>query len=345
MTTQLIEQLNRTLDPSYRLDRQVGAGGMATVWLAEDLRHRRKVAVKVLNPELSAILGTERFLQEIELTAGLQHPHILPLFDSGRADGILYYVMPYIDGESLRQRLIRGGPLPIADAVRILRDVADALAHAHTRGVVHRDIKPENVMLSDRHALVADFGIAKALTEAAGKDSLTVAGAAVGTPAYMSPEQASADQRIDHRSDIYAFGVLAYEILAGRPPFEAVTARGVLVAHLTSEPASLASRRADVPARLAAVVHRCLEKDPQARWQSADDILAELEGLAASGIDVASPSAKVNVAKHAPRQRTRFIIAASAAALGIFVVAAWLLRRATATPSYGIGRVTALTTS
>lgn len=305
------------------------------MWLAHDVRHRRKVAIKVLHREISAMLGTERFLKEIEVTAGLQHPHILPLFDSGSAGWILYYVMPYVDGESLRQRLARDGALPIRDAVRILRDIADALAHAHVHGIVHRDIKPENVMLRDRHALIADFGIAKAVTEAAAADTLTLAGVALGTPAYMSPEQAAADGLVDHRADIYAFGVLAFEVLTGRTPFSAETTRGVLVAHLTSEPPSLAIQRPDAPPWLAALVQRCLEKDPAARWQRSDDIVAELESLG-------TPGAGATQAKH---HRTRAGIAITALVFGIAIVAALLWRRTPAPTSYRIGRVTALTTS
>jgi serine/threonine protein kinase/Tol biopolymer transport system component len=335
VTADLIEELNQSLTPAYRIERQLGAGGMATVWLAHDVRHRRVVAIKVLHREISAILGTERFLKEIEVTAGLQHPHILPLFDSGSAGWILYYVMPYVDGESLRQRLVRDGALPIREAVRILRDVADALAHAHAHGVVHRDIKPENVMLRDRHALIADFGIAKALTEAAEVDTITVGGVAIGTPAYMSPEQAAADKRVDHRADIYAFGILAYEVLTGRVPFEAATTRALLVAHLTSEPPPLLVQRPEIPPRLAALVDRCLEKDPDVRWQRADDIVAELEELDTSDAGVAQ-------AKH---PRTRAVIAIAAVVLGILIVAGLWWRRTPESSSYRVGRVMALTTS
>jgi Tol biopolymer transport system component len=243
--------------------------------------------------------------------------------------------MPYVDGESLRQRLTREGALPIRDAVRILRDVADALAHAHANGVVHRDIKPENVMLRERHALIADFGIATALTEAAGANILTGAGVALGTPAYMSPEQAAADKDVDHRADIYAFGILAYEILTGRVPFESETTRGLLVAHLTSEPPPLAIQRPDVPPRLAALVGKCLEKDPEARWQRAEDIVAELEDLATSDVGVAKVS----------HHRTRNVVALTAAAIAILIIAGVLLRRTPETSSYRVGRVTALTTS
>src|SRR5215210_314375 len=206
---------------------------MATVYLAEDLRHRRKVALKLLRPELAASLGPDRFLREIRIAAQLQHPHILPLLDSGEIGGFLYYVMPYVDGESLRARLTRQGELSVPEAARVLREVADALSYAHERGVVHRDIKPDNVLLSGRHALVTDFGVAKAVSEATGTSTLTTAGVALGTPSYMAPEQATADPAVDHRADLYAVGVLGYELIAGRPPFAGRTSQETLAAHLT----------------------------------------------------------------------------------------------------------------
>jgi serine/threonine-protein kinase len=221
--TDSLARLKAALADRYTIERELGSGGMATVYLAEDLKHHRKVAVKVLRPDLAAALGPDRFLQEIEIAAQLQHPNILPLHDSGEADGFLYYVMPYVEGESLRDKLAKEGELPIGEAVRILRDVVDALTEAHAHGVVHRDIKPENILLRGRHALVTDFGVAKAVSEATGREKLTTAGVALGTPAYMAPEQASADPHIDHRADIYAVGALAYELLSGRPPFTGTT--------------------------------------------------------------------------------------------------------------------------
>jgi len=252
---------------------------MATVYLAEDLKHDRKVAVKVLRADLAASLGPERFLREVKIAANLQHPHVLPLYDSGQADGFLYYVMPYVEGISLRQKLIREGELPIPDAVRMLRDVADALAYAHRHGVVHRDIKPENVMLSDRHALVTDFGVAKAVSEATGRQTLTTAGVALGTPAYMAPEQAAADPHTDHRADIYAFGVVAYELLTGRPPFTGASPQAILAAHVTTAADPVTKYRASIPPALAALVMRCLEKKPADRWQSADELIPALEAV------------------------------------------------------------------
>src|SRR6266508_2477298 len=215
--------LRNALADRYRLERELGQGGMATVYLAEDVRHHRQVAVKVLRSELAATSGSDRFFREIEDAARLQHPHILPLLDSGEAHGFYYYVMPYVAGESLRERLARVGELPIHDAVRILVEVVDALAAAHAAGVVHRDIKPDNVMLSGRHALVMDFGVAKAVSEATGRNKLTTAGVALGTPAYMAPEQAAADPHLDHRVDIYAVGTMGYELLTGSPPFTGLT--------------------------------------------------------------------------------------------------------------------------
>jgi len=276
----LLERLKNALADRYQLDRELGAGGMATVYLATDVRHARQVAVKVLRPELSATLGPDRFLQEIRIAANLQHPHILAVHDSGDAQGFLYYVMPYIEGPSLREKLAKHGELPVAEAVRILRDVADGLAAAHARGVVHRDIKPENVLLSGRHALVADFGVAKAVSEATGRQSLTTAGVALGTPTYMAPEQAAADPHVDHRADLYAFGVMAYEALTGRPPFQGGTPQQVLAAHITEAPVAVTIRRTNLAPALAGLVMRCLEKKPADRPQSADEVLAVLESVA-----------------------------------------------------------------
>jgi tRNA A-37 threonylcarbamoyl transferase component Bud32/tetratricopeptide (TPR) repeat protein len=264
---------------SYRIDRELGQGGMATVYLAHDVKHDRRVAVKVLRPELAASLGPDRFLREIKIAAQLQHPHILPLLDSGGADGFLYYVMPYIEGESLRDRLTRKGELPVAEAIRLLRDVADALSYAHGRGVVHRDIKPDNVMLSGRHALVMDFGVAKAVSEATGRQTLTTIGVALGTPAYMAPEQAAADPNVDHRADIYAVGAMGYELLTGRPPFVGMTPQQVLAAHVTEAPKPVTDHRAACPPGLAELIMRALAKRPADRWQSADEMVERLESL------------------------------------------------------------------
>jgi serine/threonine-protein kinase len=238
------------------------------------------VAVKVLRPELAAALGADRFHREIEIAANLHHPHILPLYDSGDADGYLYYVMPYEEGQSLRDRLAKEGELPIAESVRILRDVVDALDHAHKHGVVHRDIKPDNVLLAERHALVTDFGVAKAVSEATGAEKLTTEGVALGTPSYMSPEQAAADPHIDHRADIYAVGVVEYELLTGRPPFLGTTPQMILSAHMTDTPEPVTKYRESVPPVLEQLVMKCLEKKAADRWQSAEELLPQLEVLA-----------------------------------------------------------------
>ncbi len=276
----LLDRLRSALADRYAIEREIGAGGMATVYLAEDVRHHRKVAVKVLRSELAATMGPERFLREIEIAARLQHPHVLPLYDSGEAGGFLFYVMPFVEGESLRAKIDREGELPVGEAVRVLRDVVDALAYAHGQGVVHRDIKPDNVLVSGRHAMVTDFGVAKAVSEATGRQQLTTAGVALGTPAYMAPEQASADPHIDHRADIYAVGVMAYELLAGTPPFTGHTPQSVLSAHVTQAPQPVTERRQSVPPALADVVMRCLEKKPADRYQTAEALLPAFEMLA-----------------------------------------------------------------
>ena len=262
----------------YAFDREIGTGATATVFLATDLKHHRKVAIKVLRPELAASMAAERFLREIAIAAQLQHPHILPLLDSGSAGGSLYFVMPFVEGETLRARLERLGHLSVPEAIRILADVADALVHAHGHGVIHRDIKPDNVILNGRHAVVMDFGVAKAVNDSV--DQQLTAGIAIGTPSYMAPEQAMADPNLDHRVDIYALGVLGYEILTGKPPFVGGSPREILTAHVVLAPESLAALRPDIPARLAAIVMRCLAKDREDRWQTAAQIEAQLDPLA-----------------------------------------------------------------
>ncbi|HEX3233410.1 MAG TPA: serine/threonine-protein kinase [Gemmatimonadales bacterium] len=329
------DSLRAALAGRYTLERELGAGGMATVYLAQDLRHERKVALKILREELSASLGKERFLREIKVAAALQHPHILPLYDSGAADNLLYYVMPYVDGPSLRDKLAKEGELPIGEAVRILRDVADALTEAHRHGVVHRDLKPENVMLRGRHALVMDFGVAKALSEATGRQSLTSVGVALGTPAYMAPEQAAADPLVDHRADLYAFGVVAYELLAGRPPFTGATPQQVLAAHVTAAPEPIATYRPVAPA-LAALVMRCLEKRPADRWQTAEELIPQLEALLTPSGGI-TPTATRPVAAAAPRSSRRLALGIALGALLVLLgLGTWLVshrRPAGASPS------------
>ncbi|MEO8201022.1 MAG: protein kinase [Gemmatimonadota bacterium] len=287
--TDVTARLAEALADRYRLERELGQGGMATVFLAHDLKHDRKVAVKVLRSDVSAALGPERFLREIRIAAQLSHPNILALYDSGEvppthdSGRLLYYVMPFVDGENLRSRLERTGELPLPEMIRLMRDVVDALAKAHRAGVVHRDIKPENILLSDGHALVADFGVARAMSVAADSGQQTTAGMALGTPAYMAPEQAAGDPNVDHRADVYAVGLVAYEMLAGKQPFAGPTPQAMIAAQITARPAPIANRRAGIPPDLAKMVMRCLEKNPADRWSSADELLAAIDGLGSTG--------------------------------------------------------------
>jgi eukaryotic-like serine/threonine-protein kinase len=322
------ERLKAALAGRYAITREIGSGGMATVYLAEDLRHHRKVAVKVLRPELAATMGSDRFLHEIEIAAQLQNPHILPLLDSGDADGFLYYVMPFIEGQTLRDRLLREGELPIAAAVKILSEVVDALVEAHGRGVIHRDIKPENVLLTGRHALVADFGVAKAVNEATGRHKLTTAGVALGTPAYMAPEQASAEPNLDARVDLYAVGAMAYEMLTGRPPFTGTSAQQILAAHMTQTPEAVTRHRASIPPALDAVVMKCLAKRPSDRWQSAEELLAQLEPIATTPSGGTTPTdARPVTGVRAPAAGSKkMLVIGGVAGIVLVAIAAALLK-------------------
>jgi len=274
-------RLAEALRGQYDIERELGMGGMATVFLARDVKHERSVAVKVLRAELAAALGRDRFLREIRIVANLQHPNILPLHDSGEADGFFFFVMPYVEGESLRARIDRHEALPVSDAAKLLAEICDALAYAHRNGIVHRDIKPENILLSGRHALVTDFGVAKAISDAAvSQDKATTAGLALGTPYYMSPEQAVGDPNVDHRADIYSIGALAFELLTGKPPFHAGTAQSVLSAHVVEPAPEITGMRSDLPPILARSVMRCLEKKPEARFQTAEELLPAFESSA-----------------------------------------------------------------
>ncbi|HWP37865.1 MAG TPA: protein kinase [Gemmatimonadales bacterium] len=301
----LPSHLTAALGQTYRIERELGGGGMSRVFLAEEVELGRRVVIKVLPPEMAAGVNTERFRREIQLAAKLQHPHIVPLHAAGAAGDLLYYVMPFIEGESLRAKLSRQGELPIPDAVRVLRDVVDAVAYAHRHGLVHRDIKPDNVLLSENHALVTDFGVAKAVTESASTHSLTSVGVALGTPAYMAPEQATADPQMDHRADIYAIGALAYEMLAGRPPFVGSNAQSILAAHIADTPDPVTRHRASVPAPLAALVMRCLEKKPADRWQRAAELLAGLEDMLGSVTSGAATPAGTTMARAEPHHPLR----------------------------------------
>ena len=269
------ERLAAALADRYRIERELGQGGMATVYLAEDLKHHRRVALKVLKPELAAAIGPERFLREIEISAGLHHPHMLALYDSGEASGFLYYVMPFVEGESLRDRLSREKQLPLDDALLIAREVADALSYAHSRGVVHRDIKPENILLESGHAVVADFGIAKAIS-AAGGETLTQTGIAIGTPQYMSPEQAAGEKDIDGRSDLYSLACVLYEMLTGQPPFTGPTVESVVRQHMVEQARPVSQLRPAVPAVIADVLTRALAKNPADRFSPAAHFAAAL---------------------------------------------------------------------
>jgi len=279
--THWLTRLRVALDGRYTIERELGRGGMATVFLGNDLKHSRRVAIKVLKPELGANIGPDRFLREIRIVAGLTHPHILPLYDSGAADDLLYYIMPQVEGESLRELLEREGRLAIGTTRVIVREVADALSYAHSRGILHRDIKPDNVLLSGGHAFVADFGVAKAIGEATDSSDLTSSAIALGTPSYMAPEQAAADPSTDYRADLYALGVITYEMLTGRPPFTGRSRAQILAAHVTQVPQPVTELRPDCPGQLATMVMRCLEKTPEARPQHAEDIVTTLDSLPA----------------------------------------------------------------
>ena len=278
--TELENRLQAALGSAYRIEQELGGGGMSRVFLAEEVRLGRRVVVKVLPPEMAAGVSAERFEREIQLAAKLQHPHIVPLLTAGARGDLLYYVMPHIAGESLRARIAHERALPVGETVRILRDVCDALAYAHGHGVVHRDVKPDNVLLSGKHALVTDFGVAKAVASSSGAGTLTSLGMALGTPAYMAPEQAAGDPTVDHRADLYAVGALGYELLAGRTPFGGLSPQGMLAAQVTATPDPVTLHRDSVPPALAALIMRCLAKHPADRPQSAEELLGQLEAMA-----------------------------------------------------------------
>ncbi len=322
--TDVAARITAEVADRYRIDRELGAGGMATVYLAEDIRHHRNVAIKVLHPELSAVLGPDRFLKEIELTANLQHPHILPLFDSGVAEGLLYYVMPFVEGESLRDRLHRERQLPIDDAIRISREAASALDYAHRRGVIHRDIKPENILVHDGQAVVADFGIALAVTNAGG-GRLTQTGLSLGTPQYMSPEQATGERDIDARSDVYSLGAVTYEMLTGEAPFTGPTAQSIVAKVITTDPARLTTQRKSIPPHVEAAVLKALEKMPADRFSSAAEYS---RALGDSSFETARVMQQRDTASGATHDRWR-IAALSLAGVSVLLagVAGWQVSR------------------
>jgi len=291
MSDPLSQHVAARLADRYAIERELGRGGMATVYLATDLRHHRSVALKVLRPELAAALGTQRFLREIEVAAALTHPHILPLHDSGEAGDFIFYVMPFIEGESLRERLIRDGALPAAEAIRIAREVAEALEYAHAHGVVHRDIKPENILLSSGHAVVSDFGIARAIGVAGG-GQITEAGSVVGSPKYMSPEQVEGDPEVDGRSDIYSLGCVLYEAVTGTTPFGGTTSMGMMVRRLLDTPPPMRSVRPDVTPGLEAVVQKAMARTPAERFATAAELAAALGALEAGTSGGVAPAAR-----------------------------------------------------
>jgi serine/threonine-protein kinase len=278
----LKKRLQDALGQTYSFDRELGTPGMSRVFLAEDIALRRKVVVKVLPPDLAASVNLKRFDREIRLAAKVQHPHIVPVLSAGVADGLPYYVMPFVEGESLGQKLKREGELSVPETIRILSDVLSALAYAHKQGVVHRDIKPDNILLADDDAVVADFGVAKALSAAADPgSSLTSGGIALGTPGYMSPEQASGDPATDHRTDIYAVGAMAYQMLSGDQVFTARSPQAMFAAHAVQRPEPIGSRCPAVPSQLAELIMRSLEKRPDDRPQTAREMLAGINAMAA----------------------------------------------------------------
>ena len=324
-----VVRLNAALEGRYAIERELGEGGMATVYLADDLKHERKVALKVLKPELAAVVGAERFLAEIKTTANLQHPHILPLFDSGEADGFLFYVMPHVQGESLRERIDREKQLGVEDSVAITRKVAGALDYAHGHGVVHRDIKPANILLSEQgEPLVADFGIALAVAQA-GAGRITETGLSLGTRHYMSPEQATGDRDVDPRSDVYALGCVLFEMLAGQPPFSATTAQAVLVKILTADAPSITSERRTVPPHVGHALARALEKLPADRFTDAAEFATALtdpsftyEARARTSVGMSTSAAATSSAQ-ASRIDRRAFSAVSVVAVAALGLAAW----------------------
>ncbi len=318
----ILSRLQGALGGEFRIERELGGGGMSQVFLAEELGLGRRVVIKVLPPELAGSVNLERFRREIQVAAGLQHPHIVPILRAGQADDLLYYTMPFIDGESLRARLARQRQVPPLEAARILRDVADALSYAHRHGVTHRDVKPDNILLAEGHASVTDFGVARAL-DASGGPTLTATGIAIGTPLYMAPEQAAGDPQADHRVDLYALGVVAYEMLVGEPPFSGDSPQAILAQQLTATADPVRRRAPETPAALAGLVDRCLARDPRGRTQSADELIEPLTA-------VATPPGAVQAGRVGRGLRARALARrwapAAAAMLALVLFFAWELR-------------------
>jgi eukaryotic-like serine/threonine-protein kinase len=320
--TSFHDTLQQALGTAYSIERELGGGGMSRVFLAKEMALGRRVVIKVLPPELTATVSADRFHREIQVAANLQHPHIVPLLTAGRAGDLLYYTMPLVEGETLRGRLAREGELPVEQACQILAEVARALSYAHRHGIVHRDIKPENILLSEGEAQVADFGIAKAIAVSSQGEGLTTRGLALGTPAYMAPEQAAAESAIDARADLYALGVVAYEMLTGSPPFSERTPQALMAAHAVRHPEPLTARRPSVPARLGALVMRLLEKHPADRPQTADDVLHQLQAA-----NETHPATIRVEALTAGARRGRWLVTGGVAALALLAALAWLRSR------------------
>jgi hypothetical protein len=340
----LRDQLQETLSGSYTLERELGGGGMSRVFVATESALGREIVIKVLPAETGNTVSVERFKREIAVVAKLQHPHIVPILTAGESNGLPFYTMPFVKGDSLRARLSKSGELSVNETVHVLRDVAAALAYAHGEGVVHRDIKPENVILSGGVAVVTDFGVAKAMDAASthggdAQSGLTSLGVALGTPAYMAPEQATADPHVDHRADIYAFGCVAYEMLAGSSPFAGRPMQQLLAAHVTEVPESLARRRPNVPPALSELVMKCLEKRAGDRPQSAETLIASLDAIATPSGGTAPTAARL--ATRVRTNRTAWALAGVAVA-SVAIVAAWWLARPSA-PALVLGKQEAVT--
>ncbi len=320
------DALQQQLGPTYTIERELGGGGMSHVFVAYDQALSRRVAVKVVSPELAASVNLERFMREILVGATLQNPHIVGVLTAGEVDGLPYFTMPFIEGESLRARMVDAGPMPVREVVTILRDVARALAYAHERGIVHRDIKPDNVLLASGSAMVTDFGIAKAVLSAQRTPSgprssqLTQVGTTVGTPAYMAPEQIAADPDVDARADIYSFGVMAYEMLAGGPPFASLTPQALLAAHLSTPPRPLDQVRKGLPPRLTALIMRCLAKEPEERPQSAREIVDALDDPAIVSTESIPATGRARTRRRLTGLVVAFVLLAAGATAGIFTM-------------------------
>ena len=342
MTSDLQNQLQEILGSAYRVDRELGGAGMSRVFVATEVELERQVVVKVLPPDLAAGINIDRFRREIQLAARLQHPHIVPLLAAGAKGSLLYYTMPFIAGDNLRTRLTKRGEFPVQEATKILREVADALSYAHEQGVVHRDIKPENILISGNHALVLDFGVSKALSSATSETAtegptLTSLGIALGTPAYMAPEQAAADPNVDARADIYALGIVGYELLSGRTPFSGLNQQQTLAAHITTEPTPVAQHRPQIPPGLASVIMRCIEKRASDRFQNADDLYAALEPYSVTSGSTAPTTAVRAVKKPFLWTPQRIAVAAGIAGVVVMGFIASTFAFKNNSPAYVVG--------